>query len=208
MPRNLERKLAKFEPPPPVLMDLAASTWWQDQWRRRPSRRNEFDDDQPWPLDLLVAGPLAPLQRRLQAAGWRVQPQAGWQQALQLLDYKAQAEQVPVLPATLDTQVESLLMLRPGPRPDEMYTLRLWPAPARLQPRNVPLWLGSAQSLRYERHFNLIGLWRSLRGADPALNAVTDALHALPTRRDMHRPSDVPVLLVRSESEAPATNAN
>ncbi|MBB4127075.1 membrane protein DedA with SNARE-associated domain [Xanthomonas translucens] len=202
-PRDLERKLAKFEPPPPVLMDLTVSAWWQDEWRLLPSRRNEFDDDQRWPLDLQVAGPLAPLQRRLEAAGWRVQPQAGWQQALQLLDYKTQAESVPVLPATLDTRVESLLMLRSGPRPGELYALRLWPAPARLQPGNVPLWLGSAQSLRYERHFNLIGLWRPLRGADPALNAVTGALHALPTRRDMHRPSDVPVLLVRSDGEAP-----
>ncbi|MEB1528513.1 VTT domain-containing protein [Xanthomonas sp. WHRI 7945] len=202
-PRDLERKLAKFEPPPPVRMDLAASAWWRDEWRLLPSRRNEFDDSQRWPLDLQVAGPLAPLQRQLQAAGWRVQTQAGWQQALQLLDYKAQAEQVPVLPATLDTQVESLLMLRSGPRPGELYALRLWPAPARLQPGNVPLWLGSAQSLRYERHFNLIGLWRPLRGADPALNAVTEALSALPTRKDMHRPSDVPVLLVRSEGEAP-----
>jgi len=202
-PRDLERKLAKFEPPPPVRMDLAASAWWQDGWRLLPSRRNEFDDSQRWPLDLQVAGPLPPLQRQLEAAGWRVQPQAGWQQALQLLDYKAQAEQVPVLPATLDTQVESLLMLRPGPRPGELYALRLWPAPARLQPGNAPLWLGSAQSLRYERHFNLIGLWRPLRGADPALNAVTEALHALPTREDMHRPSRVPVLLVRTEGEAP-----
>jgi membrane protein DedA with SNARE-associated domain len=202
-PRDLERKLAKFEPPPPVRMDLAASAWWQDGWRLLPSRRNEFDDSQRWPLDLQVAGPLPPLQRQLEAAGWRVQPQAGWQQALQLLDYKAQAEQVPVLPATLDTQVESLLMLRPGPRPGELYALRLWPAPARLQPGNAPLWLGSAQSLRYERHFNLIGLWRPLRGADPALNAVTEALHALPTRKDMHRPSRVPVLLVRTEGEAP-----
>ena len=202
-PRDLERKLAKFEPPPPVRMDLAASAWWQDGWRLLPSRRNEFDDSQRWPLDLQVAGPLPPLQRQLEAAGWRAQPQAGWQQALQLLDYKAQAEQVPVLPATLDTQVESLLMLRPGPRPGELYALRLWPAPARLQPGNAPLWLGSAQSLRYERHFNLIGLWRPLRGADPALNAVTEALHALPTRKDMHRPSRVPVLLVRTEGEAP-----
>jgi membrane protein DedA with SNARE-associated domain len=202
-PRDLERKLAKFEPPPPVRMDLAASAWWQDGWRLLPSRRNEFDDSQRWPLDLQVAGPLPPLQRQLEAAGWRAQPQAGWQQALQLLDYKAQAEQVPVLPATLDTQVESLLMLRPGPRPGELYALRLWPAPARLQPGNAPLWLGSAQSLRYERHFNLIGLWRPLRGTDPALNAVTEALHALPTRKDMHRPSRVPVLLVRTEGEAP-----
>ncbi|UIE45434.1 hypothetical protein FICKIIDM_04585 (plasmid) [Xanthomonas citri pv. punicae] len=85
-PRNLDIKLAKFEPPPPALMELPAHEWWEEQWRLLPARRNEFDDDQRWPLDVQLAGPLAPLQRQLQARGWRVQPQAGWEQALHLLD--------------------------------------------------------------------------------------------------------------------------
>ncbi|HBK46190.1 MAG TPA: hypothetical protein DDZ67_07105, partial [Xanthomonadaceae bacterium] len=32
-PRNLERKLVKFEPPPPVPMELKAQDWWQHEWR-------------------------------------------------------------------------------------------------------------------------------------------------------------------------------
>ena len=68
------------------------------------------------------------------AQGWRVQPQAGWEQALNLLDADAANHEQPVLPATLDTHAESLLMLREGERPDEMLALRLWSAPASLQP--------------------------------------------------------------------------
>ncbi|WP_045767186.1 bifunctional DedA family/phosphatase PAP2 family protein [Xanthomonas albilineans] len=204
-PRHLERKLAKFEPPPPPLAQIATSAWWQHDWQQLPPRRNAFDDDQRWPLNLQVAGPLAPLQHQLAAADWRVQPQAGWRQALQLLDDTATPAQVPVLPATLDTRVESLLMLHPGAHADELYALRLWPAAARLQPGNLPLWLGSVQRLRYERHFNLIGMWRPLPDTESALDEVTDALHDLPKRKEVHHSSQGSVLLVRSNDETPAT---
>ncbi|PPU28283.1 MULTISPECIES: bifunctional DedA family/phosphatase PAP2 family protein [unclassified Xanthomonas] len=198
-PRNLETKLAKFEPPPPLLMDLPASDWWNGQWRLLPARRNEFDDDQRWPLDVQVAGPLAPLQRQLESRGWRAQPQAGWEQALHLLDASGRPDEVPILPATLDTQVEALLMVRHA-APGHVHVLRLWPAAARLQPGAQPLWVGSTQTLRYSRHFSLIGLWYPLRGVDPALSALRDALSPLPHRVEQRRRSKFPVILIDSTS--------
>ncbi|WP_031330644.1 LssY C-terminal domain-containing protein, partial [Xanthomonas phaseoli] len=198
-PRNLDIKLAKFEPPPPALMELPANAWWEDQWRLLPARRNEFDDDQRWPLDVQLAGPLAPLQRQLQARGWRVQPQAGWEQALHLLDVSGRPDEVPILPATLDTQVEALLMVRHA-APGHVHVLRLWPAAAHLQPDAQPLWVGSTQTLRYSRHFSLIGLWYPLRGVDPALSALREALGPLPHRMEQRRRSQVPVILIDSTS--------
>ncbi len=197
-PRNIPVKLARFEPAQPSPAPLDAQAWWTTEWQHLPSRRNEFDDDQRWPLDVQVAGPLAPLQRRLESQGWRVQPQAGWEQALLMLDKSSDKDKVPVLPATLDTQVESLLMLRAGNAPNEMFALRLWPAPARLSaPVDEPLWLGSAQTLHYQQHFNLIGMWRPMRGIDPSLNAVRQALDGLPQQVDTHPDTQMPVLRVR-----------
>lgn len=196
-PRNVPAKLAKFEPAAEAPRMMDAAGWWQDGWRELPARRNEFDDDQRWPLDVQVAGPLAPLQQQLERHGWKLQPQAGWQQALAMLDSKATPEQVPVLPATLDTNVESLLMLRQGAQPDELYALRLWPAPVRLQPGQAPLWLGSAQTLRYQRHFKLFGLWLPLRGVDPALEAVKQSLDGMDTRTQAMPESGMPLLMVR-----------
>ena len=200
-PRNIPLKLARFEPAQPAPADMPATAWLQDEWRQLPARRNEFDDDQRWPLDVQVAGPLAPLQKRLESQGWRVQPQAGWEQALLMLDKSATPDEVPVLPATLDTQVESLLMLRAGNAPNEIFALRLWPAPARLQPGNQPLWLGSAQTLHYQQHFHLIGMWRPMRGIDPSLKAVRDALDGLPQQVDTHPETQMPVLRVRTKAE-------
>ena len=197
-PRNIPVKLARFEPAQPTPAPLDAQAWWTTEWQNLPSRRNEFDDDQRWPLDVQVAGPLAPLQRRLESQGWRVQPQAGWEQALLMLDTSGDKDTVPVLPATLDTQVESLLMLRAGNAPNEIFALRLWPAPARLSaPDNEPLWLGSAQTLHYQQHFKLIGMWRPMRGIDPSLNAVRQALEGLPQQVDTHPDTEMPVLRVR-----------
>ncbi|RBE28945.1 hypothetical protein BRM50_20460, partial [Xanthomonas oryzae pv. oryzae] len=198
-PRNLDTKLAKFEPPPSLLMELPANEWWEGQWRLLPARRNEFDDDQRWPLDVQLAGPLALLQQQLEARGWRVQPQAGWEQALHLLDVSGRPDDVPILPATLDTQVEALLMVR-HVAPGHVHVLRLWPAAARLQPDAQPLWVGSTQTLRYSRHFSLIGLWYPLRGVDPALRALRDALGPLPHRMEQRRRSQVPVILIDTTS--------
>ncbi|KYK42717.1 bifunctional DedA family/phosphatase PAP2 family protein [Stenotrophomonas maltophilia] len=197
-PRNIPVKLERFEPtlPAPQAMDMQA--WWQHDWATLPARRNEFDDDQRWPLDVQVAGPLAPLQAQLEARGWKRQEQAGWQQALLMLDKNTGADELPVLPATLDTRVEALLMVRQGAKPDERYVLRLWPAPAQLQAGNTPLWLGSAQTLRYERHFEWIGMWHPLRGVDPALNAVKDAVQNLPQREDVHSETGLPVLRLKT----------
>ncbi|WP_433852367.1 bifunctional DedA family/phosphatase PAP2 family protein [Stenotrophomonas nitritireducens] len=200
-PRNVPAKLAKFEPVAEAPRMMEVDYWWQDGWHELPSRRNEFDDDQRWPLDVQVAGPLAPLQQQLERHGWKLQPQAGWQQALVMLDSKAAPEQVPVLPATLDTNVESLLMVRKGARADEVHALRLWPAPVRLQPGQAPLWLGSAQTLRYQRHFRLFGLWLPLRGVDPALEAVTQSLDGMETRTRTLPESGMPLLMIRSEPQ-------
>ncbi|MFT3763181.1 MAG: bifunctional DedA family/phosphatase PAP2 family protein [Pseudoxanthomonas sp.] len=198
-PRNAEATLARFEAPPPAVA-IAAEDWWDRDWAQLPARRNEFDNEQRWPLDVQVAGPLAPLRQKLESAGWRAQAQAGWQEALQLLDGDIPPEKQPVLPATLDTQAESLLMLRPGANPGEMYALRLWPAPARLQPGDTPLWLGSAQVLRHREAFDLVGMWLPLSEADAALAAVTTAVSGLPNRIGLHPDSALPVLRVRTDA--------
>ena len=198
-PRNADATLARFDAQPVELFDLDA--WWENDWQRLPARRSEFDNEQRWPLDVQVAGPLAPLQARLQAEGWRVQPQAGWKQALQLLDNDAAPQSQPVLPATLDTRAEGLLMLRPGSNPGEMYALRLWPAPATLSDtgRNVPLWIGSAQVLRHREAFGLVDLWLPLSEADAALAAATKALSGLPSRFATREDAPHPVLRVRTD---------
>ena len=112
-PRAADDVLAKFQSPVPPEV-VAANDWWQQDWARLPARRTETNARQRWPLGVQVAGPLAPLQQHLEARGWRVQPQADWQDAVSLLDDDTPGREQAVLPATLDAHAEALLMLRPG----------------------------------------------------------------------------------------------
>src|SRR3546814_4911776 len=74
-PRAIDTLLERFAPPEPAVA-MSAEQWWRDGWTRLPAQRRENDPSQRWPLDLQIAGPLEPLQRRLPANGWGVQPQA------------------------------------------------------------------------------------------------------------------------------------
>jgi hypothetical protein len=197
-PRNIEPLLAQFE----VLQihdSVALEDWWQHDWRRQPARRNEFDDQQRWPLDVQVAGPLAPLRAQLEAEGWRLQPQAGWEQVLNLLDNDLPEQQQPVLPATLETRAESLLMLRASGRPGEMLALRLWAAPTHLQPGDMPLWIGSVQTLQHQRALEFVGMWRPLREAGSSLQALSADIGPLQHQLEPHPETQWPVLRIRTD---------
>lgn len=203
-PRAVDPLLAGFATPQPTL-ELSADAWWDQRWIDLPARRNERDRDLRWPLDVQVAGPLAPLQQQLEARGWKVQPQADWPTTLELLDDDATREQYPVLPATLDTWAETLLMRREVDA-DHLQVLRLWVAPATLRD-GTPLWVGSVQTLAYTRPFNLFALWLPRPDGHAAWRELRDALDGLDVRQDVHPASGLPVLRLRTAGPDTATQA-
>ncbi|KRG70006.1 bifunctional DedA family/phosphatase PAP2 family protein [Pseudoxanthomonas dokdonensis] len=205
-PRHIEPMLARFDAPV-IERSMPLAQWWDDGWRDEPARRNEFDDDQSWPLDVQVAGPLPALRQQLQANGWHQQPQAGWEQALNLLDSDLPPSRQPVMPATLDTRAESLLMLRPGARADEMYVLRLWRSHTQLSaPAATPLWIGSAQVVHHKALLGLVDMWLPQPQAPAALQALADSLGNTDHRISVHPQSGLPVL--RICLLAPASSAS
>ncbi len=193
-PRAVDRELAKFHPPAPGAT-LSVARWWRGGWRDLPARRNERDASHRWSLDVQVAGPLAPLRARLEAQGWRVQPQADWVATLGLLRADTPASRQPVLPATLDTEPESLLLRRDGPGADRAQVLRLWRAPVRLT-GDAPLWLGATQSLRYVRPFGVFGLWQPDADGDAAHIGVREAMTGLMQRNERRVGDNDEVLLL------------
>jgi len=195
-PRAADGLLARFAAAPPTHV-IAANDWWSDGWATLPAQRNEGDERLRWPLDIQVAGPLAPLQAMLEKAGWRAQPQADWEQTLALLDDDLPEKRQVVLPATLDAHAEALLMLRPGAHAGEQYALRLWPAPVMLGD-GTPLWLGTAQTLQVSKPLDAAVLWRPADHDTGAHAAVRDALAGLAPVEAAHPDSGVPVLRVRT----------
>jgi membrane protein DedA with SNARE-associated domain len=196
--------LARFEAPAPTHA-IAATSWWDgDGWRELPARRNERSSGRRWPLDLQVAGPLERVRETFAARGWREQRQADWLDVLGLLDDDRAPSAQAVLPATLGSEAEILLLRHPGTIAGEEQVLHVWRAPAVLDDGS-PLWLGSAQTMRHRRVLDTIGLWQPVPDRDAADAAVRVALSAFPAHA-MDR-EGVDVLRVDARAAAkPAAN--
>ncbi len=193
-PRAVDGVLAKFAAPQPQAT-LSLAQWRAGGWRLLPARRDERDASLRWALDVQLAGPLAPLQARLETRGWRVQPQAGWVDTLGLLQDERAPRAQPVLPATLEAEPETLLLRREGPHAGQVQVLRLWRAPQQL--RGGPaLWIGATQTLRYTRPFGVFGLWQPANDGGAARDALRADLGGMRLREV--RRAGVPVLLVET----------
>ncbi|MGI8561490.1 MAG: VTT domain-containing protein [Luteimonas sp.] len=194
-PRAIDPMLERFAPlDPPATLEV--EPWWQDAWTTLPQQRKERDPSLRWPLDVQVAGPLAPLRARLQAEGWRTQPQAGWRMTIGLLDDDMPASRQPVLPATLDASAETLL-LRRRIADDRIQVLRLWRAPEQFRD-GTPLWIGTTQTLAYTRPFEVFGLWQPQADTRDAYVSLRAALAGFETREGLHPASGMTVLRLRT----------
>ena len=109
---------------------------------------------------------------------------------------------MPVLPATLDARTEALLMVHDTADGKLRHVLRLWPTPVHLQPGDVPLWVGTAQTLHFKHDLGLLVTWRPLPGADPALEQALGPLRDLPHVVAPHPESHLPVLRLRTDGIA------
>lgn len=147
-PRSADATLTRFEPPPPR-ESLAMVDWWA----------HGLHD--PRKFDIEIAGRLQPLQQRLLAQGWQVQPPADWVSVLSLLDDDTSIAERPVLPIALDAHPEAMLLRRSGNQPDQLEVLRVWPAPARLDD-GTPLWVGRFESMQARKRLRLLTLWKPL----------------------------------------------
>jgi len=197
-PRAVEPLLARFHPPAPNRI-ISEQTWWSGgAWKDLPSHRNERSADSRWPLGIQLVGPLAPLQAQLEARGWVVQAQADWLAALTLLDDDLAPDEHPVLPATLDTEAETLLMRRPLGE-GRLQVLRLWRAPVLLDSGH-PFWIGTVQTMTYTQPlWGLFNLWRPVVDNGDAARTLRDELQGFEVDEAGHPQSGIRVLRAKME---------
>ncbi|GAB2506906.1 bifunctional DedA family/phosphatase PAP2 family protein [Lysobacter humi (ex Lee et al. 2017)] len=203
-PRASVTLLQRFAPANPVQV-MDAREWWTAGWRELPVLRDEHARHGRWPLDVQIAGPLAPVRAALAAQGWREQPQAGWRETLRLLDDDTAPTRQAVLPSTLDARAESLLLVR-DVADSEREILRLWPAPAALG-SGESLWVGATQRMVLTRPFGVFVLWRPVDYDAVRARAMLAPLEAFPHRRERHPDRGVDVMRLRSAASTRAEPA-
>lgn len=194
--RGADDTLARFAPPQ-VRTPIATEQWWDGDWMRLPARRNEFITERAWPLNLQYAGDIHALRERLAAAGWQPGPQANLETLLAILDKGATPETLPVLPASHNGHGDALLMSHPGPTPDTRLVLHLWFAPLALGADAMPVWQGTVALLHFGQELSLFQVWRVQHDSPAGLDALEQALPALPRKRVQRAEEPGAILLLR-----------
>lgn len=176
--RSAESLVAAFDPPIERHPINTAQWLAGDPALDLPLRRNELKSRDAWPFNVHYVGSLPVLVARLQEAGWISVPRGDWRGLLMMLDEDAKPATLPIMPATHEGHAEALLMMRAGENPNVRLVLRLWPAPYALIDGDQPLWLGTAQTLKFsERGDSFVRYWAAQADESSArMRVTTDAV--------------------------------
>ncbi|HRW64853.1 MAG TPA: VTT domain-containing protein [Candidatus Competibacter sp.] len=174
---RVSQDLVRYAVRHPV-MAMPVSVWWQGSWEKLPVWRLDLQGEHEQPLNVQWVGDLGSVRQSLLAQGWQEPTVLSARTALRWFLPKPSLEQLPVLPQLHDGQYESLLLT--AKRHDqthsaEQWILRLWPTMLRLQPNDIPVWMGTVTS-QYRSCLPLICFPRSGDGYDSALAALESTL--------------------------------
>jgi undecaprenyl-diphosphatase len=117
--------------------------WWSRDWATLPSVREDTRGLDTHPLSLQYAGALQALSGRLEAEGWRRPSPLGWRDLLTLLSPSLPLRRLPLLPQVHKGRHEELALIK-DLSPNRRVVIRLWRSDLRLEPGDVPLWIGNA----------------------------------------------------------------
>lgn len=122
---------------------MAESEWWLNGWRTLPSHRNDLRGWKSQPLSIQYAGDLHALESTLIKYGWKLPVKVDAINWLQWLDESIPPQRQPLLPQLHDGRTEAMLLISQDYLAPRLLALRLWDSGIRLQPNNIPLWIGN-----------------------------------------------------------------
>ncbi|WP_376695686.1 VTT domain-containing protein [Wenzhouxiangella sp. EGI_FJ10305] len=159
---------------------LSLGDWESGGWRALPEERSRLGADDDQRFDFQYAGPRSWLVSRLRGAGWR-QPEERTLRWSSLLSARPRPERLPHLPRDFAGRPEALIMVRD--REDgRRDVLRLWASGARLQPGDIPVWLGQVRIEAIEDMFGLFNRWRDSGDGEAAMAALERSLDEIDIR--------------------------
>lgn len=186
--------------------DIDGAYWLQQGWASLPTERDDVRNRHSHPLTLQYAGPLDELQHALEQHGWQapvVLDAVSW---LQWLNLAATPAQLPILPQVHAGQHQSLLLIKPEANDRRLRVLRLWPSHRRLQPGDIPLWIGNSAWLESAQLLGSFAVPRTVEDFVTPLQLLRDDLLAAGWKvRVVQRPDGREVVLLPAET--PATTA-
>lgn len=128
------------------IRNIRQQEWWESTWRELPAYRLDLEGEHEQPLNIQYAGDLADLRKGLANSGWHEPERVSLRCVLFWLAPSPSIEDLPVLPKLHNGRSDALCLVHAAIAPTsphaEQLILRLWPTEVRLQPGEIPLWIG------------------------------------------------------------------
>ncbi len=143
---------------PAPTMDYAA--WWSGEAERPNSASGRTDPPLGEALTLEWAATASEIGTILRERGWRPAPAFRWLDLLNTLSPKVDVHALPVLPRVHQGQHGQIRMVRELPDESTRLVVRFW-LEARLEPGDLPLWLGQVSLEHAARRGGLVIMIKS-----------------------------------------------
>lgn len=155
--------LTGWRPPETPSLGLPRRAWLAGRW---PGFGNRESFARRWPTDFNVEyeGPLKPLSRALETAGWTAPPRLTPKNALSWLMTRPPVNRLPLFPTLHHGRFPALALLQTtghNPSRETEWVLRLWRSSYILEPGGQTLWLGQMSPFKTREHLALIALPRN-----------------------------------------------
>ncbi|MEN8174550.1 MAG: bifunctional DedA family/phosphatase PAP2 family protein [Pseudomonadota bacterium] len=148
---------------PAEVVRSAQLSAWREGRLELPRNREDALAGRYQALYLQYAGDPGWLAARLREQDWETAQSLRWDNALKLLVPSLPLAELPLLPHVHGGQHEVLALVRDLPE-GKREVLRFWPGQLRLQPGNLPLWLGSLTRVEKMVVLGMLAYPRTLPG--------------------------------------------
>jgi membrane protein DedA with SNARE-associated domain len=140
---------------PTTTVSQPLSAWRQTVERELPHYRNDIRDGRNHPMNVVLAGEPDCLLGQLQSRGWRAAEMLDWGNLLRLLSPRTSTTKLPVLPQVHAGKHEAAV-LRKDLADDSRLLLRLWSTDIKLDPGDIPVFVGNVSQQRSDSLMNLL----------------------------------------------------
>ena len=162
---------------------LASEAWFDSEWQHLPRERSRIGFVELQRFDLQIASDLDAFRHRLESAGWQSPPEPEGRLLPMLLTSRPDAVNMPHLPRDFAGRPEDLIRVKPIDS-ERVLVIRLWASGARLEPDNLPVWLGQVRVVEVGSFLGVFNRWQeSVEDRELALQALAPVLADFEQRR-------------------------
>jgi undecaprenyl-diphosphatase len=173
--------------PPAILVSYPLENWQTEISAALPQARDDLQRERNHPLNLVLAGDPNCLLRQLSSRGWRPAQMLGWHNALSLLSPRSEIARLPVLPQ-VHGDVHEEAVFNQDRDDGRRHLLRFWPTGLRLEPGQIPVYVGNISAQHAEPLLHLSMIPRTERDFDQPFSQLLQEMDALGPQMSLPEP--------------------